>query len=78
MLLARLTGSLALESDGRDIALFDNAAAVGDGELLRALDDDWVFELRRTHAERVRGADRAAAAIAAPAAVDKLARLRAA
>ena len=51
----------------------DDAVAVCDGELLRGMDDDWVFELRRSHAERVRGAGaaRAAEAIAAPAALER-------
>jgi tetratricopeptide (TPR) repeat protein len=73
-----------------DAGRVDAAAAVCEGELLRGMDDDWVFELRREHADRLRaaGADRAAAAIEAPAVLDRdelfvgrtgeLARLRAA
>jgi DNA-binding SARP family transcriptional activator len=51
----------------------EDALAVCDGDLLRGMDDDWVFELRREHADRVHaaGADRAAAAIAVPAALDR-------
>ena len=71
-----------------DAGRLEDAVAVCDGELLRGMDDDWVFELRRSHAERRHGAgaDRAAAAIAPPPALsreepfvgraDELARLR--
>ena len=74
----------ALAGAGR----LEEAVAVCDGELLRGMDDDWVFELRRSHADlrHGAGADRAAAAIAPPAVLareepfvgraDELARLR--
>lgn len=59
----------ALIDEGR----IDDAVAVLEGELLQDLDDDWVFELRRRHADRLyaAGADRAADAIPGPAALER-------
>jgi tetratricopeptide (TPR) repeat protein len=56
-----------------DAGRVEDAVATCDGELLRGMDDDWVFELRREHAERrhAAAADRAAGAIAAPAALER-------
>ena len=56
-----------------DAGRADDAAALLDGELLRGMDDDWIFELRRTYADRhhAAGADRAAAAIPPPPALDR-------
>ena len=64
-----LRESAALLEAGR----VDDAAAVCDGELLQGMDDEWVFELRREHEDRLRaaGADRAAAAIGSPAVLER-------
>ena len=64
-----LRESTALLDAGR----VDDAAAVCDAELLRGMDDEWVFELRREHQDRLRaaGADRAAAAIGSPPILDR-------
>ena len=82
--------TVALDGVWVDLREYDAGRTVIEGELLRGMDDDWVLELRREHAERrqAAGADRAAAAIAPPATLerdgvfvgraDELARLRAA
>jgi tetratricopeptide (TPR) repeat protein len=56
-----------------DAGRVDDAIAVLEGELLRDIDDDWVFELRRRHADRLyaAGADRAAEAIPGPAVLER-------